>query len=286
MTYKPSSKLFTWYYGTIIAIVLLVGTSASFYTYHRVSTNTQDALLKNAASVAAAFNSTDIANLSGSEDDLANPTYAILKEKLEKIRSANDQVRFVYFLGYRNNEVFFYMDSEPATSEDYSPPGQIYDEATDLDKAMLIGGADQAIEFSSDRWGSWLTSLVTIRDGERVVALMGMDVMSEKYKRTVYASTAIPIITTLFVMALILIGFFLRRKENEYLAFKEKLVSVATHDLRSPLTGIAWLTETTLINKNEMRKEDADNIQQIHEKVTKLLKSVNALLAGDTGEKK
>ena len=81
------------------------------------------------------------------------------------------------------------------------------------------------------------------------------------------------------------IGLFLRRKEKEYITLKEKLFRVATHDLRSPLTGISWLTETTLMNKEGMRKEDVENIETIHQKITELLKSVNELLASGENKK-
>ena len=208
-------------------------------------------------------------------------TYQIL----EKIRIANPDIQFTYFLGYRDGQVFFYMDSEPDTSEDYSPPGQIYDEATELDKSMLLGGVDQAVEFSHDRWGSWLTSLVALKQDGQVVALMGIDVSSQNYFKNLYVYTAIPFLATIFVLMLMSIGLFLRRKEKEYITLKEKLFRVATHDLRSPLTGISWLTETTLMNKEGMRKEDVENIETIHQKITELLKSVNELLASGENKK-
>ncbi|MDQ5954433.1 MAG: hypothetical protein QG583_361 [Patescibacteria group bacterium] len=285
MNYKSSSQLFSWYYVVIIVIILLVGIFATFYTYKDVSNNTQKTLLKDVASMAVAFNIDDIMNLTGTPLDLTSPVYLSLKNKLETIRATNEEVRFVYFLGYRNDQVFFYLDSEPDTSEDYSPPGQVYDEATDLDIEILKGEKGEGIEFSTDRWGSWLTSLVSIKHEGQVIAVLGMDMSADRYFRNLYTHLAIPIISTIFVLILIFIGLLLRRKEKEYISFKEKLFSLATHDLRSPLTGISWLTETTLMNKEGMRKEDMQNIEQIHEKVKTLLNSVNTLLAS-TDERK
>ncbi len=285
MNYKSSSKLFSWYYVGIIVIVLIVGAFATFYTYKDVSNNTQKTLLKDVASIAVAFNVDDITSLSGTEGDLNNPVYLSLKNKLEEIRATNEEVRFVYFLGYRDDKAFFYLDSEPDTSEDYSPPGQVYVEATDLDIEILKGEKNEGIEFSTDRWGSWLTSLVSIKYEGKVIAVLGMDMSADRYFRNLYTHISIPILSTIFVLILIFIGLLLRRKEKEYISFKEKLFALATHDLRSPLTGISWLTETTLMNKEGMRKEDMENIEQIHEKVKALLSSVNTLLAS-TDERK
>ena len=285
MSLKPTSKVFTWYYYVIIAVVLVVGILATFYTYKEVSSNTQNTLLKDVASIALAFDVNDIASLTGSEGDLNSPVYLSLKNKLEQIRSTNEEIRFLYFLGYKDEQAFFLADSESDTSLDYSPPGQIYDEATVLDLEILRGLKDQGIEFSTDRWGSWLTSLVSIKHDGKVIAVLGMDMSADRYFRNLYTHMSIPIISTIFVLILIFIGFLLRRREKEYIALKEKLFRVATHDLRSPLTGISWLTETTLMNKDKMRREDAENIETIHEKIATLLKSVNELLASGENKK-
>jgi hypothetical protein len=284
MKIKPSNKIFTWYYYVIIVVILIVGSLATIYTYKSTAENTQKTLLKDVASIAIAFEVEDILSLRGDETDLNNPVYLSLKNKLAEIRAVNEEVRFVYFLGYRNEQVLFYADSEPDTSEDYSPPGQIYDEATELDVEILKGLKNEGIEFNTDRWGSWLTSLVSIKHEGKVIAVLGMDMSAERYFRNLYTHMSIPIISTMFVLILIFIGFLLRRREKEYLVLKEKLLRVATHDLCSPLTGISWLTETTLMNKEGMRKEDAENIETIHQKITELLKSVNELLA--SGENK
>ena len=89
---------------------------ATLYTYKSTAENTQKTLLKDVASIAIAFEVEDILSLRGDETDLNNPVYLSLKNKLTEIRAVNEEVRFVYFLGYRNEQVLFYADSEPDTS--------------------------------------------------------------------------------------------------------------------------------------------------------------------------
>lgn len=279
MNYKHSNKLFSWYYASIISIILLVGVGATIWTYKTVSFNAKKDLLINVASIAGAFNSDDIIHLTGTESDLSNPYYIYLKNKLEKIRAINKDVRFIYLWGYRNEQIYFMVDSEPSSSVDYSPPGQIYVEATEVERQVLRKELPSAIEFNSDRWGRWFTALVPIMDGDKVVAVMGMDISSLKYLERIYTYTAIPIIVTVFFLVLIIIGLILRKNEEKYLHLKEKLISLATHDLRSPLTGISWLVDTILENKESMKNEDRTNLQTVSEKIRNLINSVNELLA-------
>ncbi len=72
-----------------------------------------------------------IEELSGSAEDLNNPTYVMEKHSLARLIEVTNPIRFAYLLGERNGSVVFLMDSEPPDSPDYSPPGQIFYEAQD-----------------------------------------------------------------------------------------------------------------------------------------------------------
>jgi signal transduction histidine kinase len=203
---------------------------------------------------------------------------------LEQIRGLNKDIRFIYLWGYRGEQIYFMVDSELTSSLDYSPPGQIYNEATQVERQVFTKELPSAIEFNEDRWGSWLTALVPIMDGEKVSAVLGMDISSSQYNRDVLVYTLVPIISTIFVLLLIIIGFVLRKNEEKYLELKEKLISLATHKLRSPLTGISWLIETILNNKKEMDNEQRTNIEDVNKRIKNLLNDVNELL--DSNNKK
>lgn len=284
MSYKSQNKLFSWYYITIISLVLVIGIVATIWTYHVVSSKAKEELLVNVASIASVFNKEEIEGLTGGESDLNNLNYLSLKNKLEKIRDLNKDVRFSYLWGYRNDQIYFMADSEPISSVDYSPPGQIYEEATLVEKQVFKKELSSAIEFNKDRWGSWLTALVPIMDGDKVIAVMGMDVSSIKYFKNIFVYTAIPVVSMLFVLLIIIVGFILRKNEANYLNFKEKLISMATHDLRSPLTSISWLVETTLDDKENIKNESRKNLEDISVRIKNLLERVNDFL-GSRSEK-
>lgn len=287
MKFNISTKIFSWYYYIVIAIILIIGTVSSFLTYREVTKSTQETLLKNVASVASVFDANDIASFVGDDSDISNPAYLALKNKLEKIPQIDSDVRFVYLMGYRDSNVYFMVDSEPPTSADYSPPGQVYTEATDLDKAMFEKNLPSSLEMNTDRWGTWLSGLTPIQDPKtgKLLAVMGMDVSANKYFQTVYVFTAIPILSTIFMLLLFIIGYVLRKREQEFLTFKSELVSIASHEIRSPLTGISWLTLELLKDGSNLTTSQKEEINIIKSKSEILLLTINDLLDGTVAEK-
>ena len=279
MKFNSFAKL-SLYYLVITTVLAVLGIAASIYTYKTVARNTQEDLLKNVSSIASVFDISSIQALSGSEADLFNPAYIDLKAKLEKIPETNDDIVFIYLWGYRDDNPYFMADSEPADSEDYSPPGQVYDEATDLDRNLFLEKLPSAVEISTDRWGTWLSAFSTIFNEEtgEVVAVMGVDMSADKYYKTVYISTFIPIITTLFVLLLLLTSFLLKKKEEEFLAFKSELVSIASHEIRSPLTGISWLAGGLLKAGENFSESQKNTIASVKRKSEELMITINDLL--------
>ena len=126
--------------------------------------------LQQARLVAQSLNLDRIKALTGREADTNSPAYLRLKEQLAAVRSATPQCRFVYLLGQRaDGTLFFFVDSEPTSSKDYSPAGQVYGEASE-GFHRVFGTRKAATEGPyPDRWGKWISSLVPISDPQTVM---------------------------------------------------------------------------------------------------------------------
>jgi PAS domain S-box-containing protein len=95
------------------------------------------------------------------------------------MRSANGKFRFLYLTRLLpEGRVAFLADSEPTDSPDYSPPGQVYEEATDAFREVFVTGREIVEGPARDRWGNWISALIPIKPaaGAKTLALLGIDV--------------------------------------------------------------------------------------------------------------
>ena len=156
--------------AVLLLAILGVGAFFAWWMVSRADRELRADLLHQTKLLGQALNVEHIQALSGSEADLANPHYQRLKEQLAAVPSANPLFRFLYLLGRKEDgALFFFMDSEPATSECYSLPGQIYTEAPESFR-RAFGARTELVEGPyTDRWGKWVSVLVPILDPQTVM---------------------------------------------------------------------------------------------------------------------
>lgn len=117
-----------------------------------------------------------VKTLSGTEEDLNNNNYRILKNQLIKMHESSKDIRFFYIMGLKNNKIIFLVDSELENSKDYSPPGQIYEEASKVLYSIFSNGKTTAEGPVEDRWGAWVSGFAPIISKEnKVIAFFGVD---------------------------------------------------------------------------------------------------------------
>jgi len=119
-----------------VAIILVAVVSAVYYIKY-IWTKTENDQIQNnlqiARSIEASIVVKDLNSLSISPEDVGKVQYQKIKEKLQAIIKVNPEAKFAYIWVEKDGKLLFVADSEPETSEDYSPPGQEYTEATDED---------------------------------------------------------------------------------------------------------------------------------------------------------
>jgi PAS domain S-box-containing protein len=204
----------------LLATLIVAGMLFAWWLINQADHAMRKELLGQARLVAESVNLEHIRALTGTEADLKSPAYLRLKEQFASIRAANPQFRFVYLMGrMRDGTVFFLVDSEPAGSEDESPPGEVYEEispedlrAFDTKTAMTVGPV-------ADRWGTWVTSLIPIQDprSNDLLAVLGVDIDARAWKWQVAAqSGALAVgLSTLALGAVVLVGsLLLARRER------------------------------------------------------------------------
>jgi len=211
---------------------MLAGTLATWRVARREDAHMRDDILTEARMVANAVNWNLVDNLTASDRDLDSPDYRRLKERLSMVRSANPRYRFIYLMGeWPGKGVFFFVDSEPPTSPDYSPPGQRYPEAQKILLDVFSRGEEAVEGPVSDRWGTWVSALVPLLDPEtgKVTAVLGMDIGAGPWQAEIREACVLPIAITLLIVAL-LGGFYMVRRGADQARFNFEIFFNSVED--------------------------------------------------------
>jgi len=176
-------------------------------------------LIKDAQLVGNSIDWRNLQKLTATENDVFLPAYQRLKEQLSLVRAASPLCSFIYIMGQNaDGTVYFFLDSEPQESKDYSPPGQLYPDASTALKSVFILKKPVTEGPLPDEWGVWISSFVPLIDqqtGENI-GILGMDVDAKNWNLQIMQSLTIPISITLILLILEAIYFFIRiRNERE-----------------------------------------------------------------------
>ena len=236
--------------AALLLIILAAGAFFVWWTMARADLDMRAELLQQTRLVAQAVDVERVQALSGTEADLGSPGYLRLKEHLAIVRSANPQCRFVYLMGHKaDGTVFFFVDSDPADSKDYSPPGQIYGEVSE-DLHRVFDARAEAVEGPvADRWGVWVSALVPMNNPQTgtVVAVLGMDIDARAWKQSMARAGIPPFLFTLTLMGLVAV-YRLARSRSTPWRHAEAAMTVAV--------GLTLtLAASWLVHANEQRSQ-------------------------------
>lgn len=262
-------------------LVLALGIASSVYVYTQIDSSSRTHILERVATIAVAVPREDLGLLTGSEQDLGTPAYESVKQFLAEMRAVNADARFIYLIGQQEDgNLFFYADSEPAESSDYSPPGQVYYEASPGMFEVFADGTKRTEGPDQDRWGLWISGYAPVTNAQgELVAMLGMDLPATQYLSDLFAYSMLPLLLALALIIVILGVERARARELAYLEQKAEFLSIASHEIRTPLTGIRWAIEGLL--KREHPPVDPKTralLALVHESCLGLLARVNNLL--------
>ncbi|HNW39794.1 MAG TPA: PAS domain S-box protein [Candidatus Omnitrophota bacterium] len=237
---KPAKKKFFLIVLISVFIVLTVGIIYIGLTAHFEDKAMRDDLLLHAKLIKNALGLQAPLGLTASDEDLSSPDYQLLKSKLMAISAAYPECRFTYLFGkHQNGKVFFYIDSESPDSQNYSPPGQIYNEASD-DLLEMFSTGEPLIEGpETDRWGTWISALVPVVDPQtnKVMAVLGMDIDIRQWGKSIFFRVFISFCVYILILALIGLFLFLSQKSrNENLRLKK--IQMALQDSENKYHGL------------------------------------------------
>lgn len=264
----------------VSVVVLLVGIVASGFTYLAIDRSGRQSILDRARTMTAILPTERLSALSGDEQDLERSEYKEFKRLLTDARAANSDVRFIYLISKQGDNLVFLVDSEPASSEDYSPPGQVYDEAPLPMRESFRDGIARSDGPTRDRWGVWVSGYVPVTNayGE-VDALLGIDLPADDFITDALAYASLPFLVALMIFVVLLAAHRVRLREERTLEQRAEFLSIASHEIRTPLTGVRWALEDVLSTGKVTDGETARTLGQVHTTAVNLVERINNLLS-------
>ncbi|MDY6831318.1 MAG: PAS domain-containing protein [Thermodesulfobacteriota bacterium] len=210
----------------VLALLLVAGGVLIWQTVSHADRTMRADLLQQARLVAGALDLEKVMALSGTDADLEAPAYREIKKQLGAVHHAHGRARFVYLLGQRpDGGLFFLADNEPPGSQNLSPPGQPYEEASAELLRVFATGTGIVEGPETDRWGTWVSALVPLHDPDNGgrIAVFGMDVDARHWRRAVLAAAAWPSLLTAALMASLALSFALALSRRRALDHRNEL---------------------------------------------------------------
>lgn len=270
------------YATSTIAVVIAVGLAGAALAGMNASLTSRDMLLSRAQTAADAFSAQEITSLDGNLQDTKTPAYKSIKQRLARIKSNDQGTRFAYLVNFQNNRIHFLADSEPEDSAHYSPPGQYYPDAT----AELIAafGEDRAFIEGPvrDSYGMWFSALAPVVDQStgKTVALLGLDTPAGDYYSFIALRVLMPLLLAAIPVLVLVRNRKLEAKEREITELKSQFVAIASHELRSPLSGTLWGVQTLLKpgSKHPLNDDQRKILYSVYNNTAASIATVNEIL--------
>ena len=203
----------------IFHIVMFAYLVACFFIMNAIYSNYYESEKNNiidyAESTKLFINTKDIKTLNVDLSDIENESYQFLKTNLVDLKQSRNNIEFAYLMKKIDNRIYFLVDSEDPDSKDYSYPGQLYFEATPNDFEPFLSKQTVVTDEISDRWGTWISVLVPIVDGNEVVAVLGLDYDAVSFKQNILNQTLNYFYVFISIFVLIIVYYWIAKKNIE-----------------------------------------------------------------------
>jgi PAS domain S-box-containing protein len=198
------------------AIIVAAGLTLIGLSYTSEEAVMRSRLLTRTVNAAEGLSPKLVRALTGEPGDVDLPAYQEVKRHLTSLTATNPDLHFSYLMGRRpDGTVVILADNEPPDSPDYSPPGDVYTEATREEHDVFDHGYSMVIGPVRDRWGVFVTGYVPVFDasGRHVLALFGLDINADAWRGQIIMKT-LPqaVVFAILLSALVAFGYLLRRR--------------------------------------------------------------------------
>ncbi len=266
---------------TTIVAVLIIG-AGIFSGLFAAATNQSDKsqyLVGRAQTIADSLSADDLANLKGSEDDLTTLAYSRAKQQLDQVRSSNLDISYIRAFKIANQQVSINIDAQPEGSSFYGQPGLAVPHPSNQLRSALLDGTPSFDPWVADYSEHWVAGFAPVRDNDgNVVAAVGVFAPANTYYLEIALYALVPLLLAAIPFAGILRDIKIQAKEHEILHLKNQFISIASHELRSPLTGMLWGIQSLQQGNKKASNTQKDLLDDMYRSTEASLATVNEIL--------
>lgn len=206
---------------TMLSIVYL------HYVWNRYQKEAETEAVVLAESVESLLHVEHIFSLTGTEADVGSENYEMTKRSLLQLVQSSDQIRFAYLLAKKDDSLIFLVDSELEDSPDYSPPGQVYYEASPEDFLPFTEGVSVLSGPATDRWGTWYSALIPVKtqDKTETIAVLGIDYSLADWNQRLI-KRFVPDVLIIVSLYAVCVAMFITWKGQEEIKARAKQLSL------------------------------------------------------------
>lgn len=264
------------YTSVVLISVVVAGVMGSMFAAISMDIRNREYFQAQAQTVAQNLPVNEITTLQGEGSDAATLAYMTIKGRMIQLHNSNPDISSAYLLGYRDKQLFYYADSKLENSTGFTAPGTPFKDASVRTVASFHTTDQPFIEGPvKNRKGTWLTTYAPVKDrtSGRTVALVALAVPAYSYYFQLFIYALVPLLLAAIPTAGLIRDRKLENKEREILSLKSQFVSIASHELRSPLNGMLWAIQSLL------KKTDAEKDPEQNELLFDMYRSAEASLA-------
>ncbi|OQA76156.1 MAG: Blue-light-activated protein [bacterium ADurb.Bin243] len=298
------------YYKNIhlfFAAVIIAIIAGGFYFSDAAGKKTTDLLKANLLNrtkvLSSLIDCNEIKTLKGSLEDLSSEVYLTYKRMFFKNCNSQTDIRYTYMMGFKNDGIFFFADSEPDAKADpakpLAMPGEIYQDPPQGLKEVFEKGLDNyTVGPYTDRWGTFFSTMLPVFDLNKkdVVCVIGMDMDAHDWDYQVFKSKlSVWLLALTLIVAILAIYLNVKnqirksRKIQNKLTYQQaalKLAKQDNSDFKKTLERIAkTAAETIEVSRTSVWRFNEDFSKLICETQYDLqsdtFKSVGSLMALD-----
>lgn len=257
----------------LLVTIIVVGVfTLSFLNVQTAQERTRRNVEERVATIAAALDTEAIANLQGMPTDADTPAYRSLKSRLIALRQTSGDIRSIALFVAKDNAVVTLVDSQQpdsgATHTDTPTLRNIFYSAP-------IPVVEGPVSNQSDSWVIALAPIFNPKTG-RVLAVVQMQLDAAQYNQTVVSALYIPLGVGVLLLVGVIVYEISRRRDARLALMRSELVSIASHELRSPLTGMRWAVEG--LRKSVTNKAEDVKLKAMYESILHLQAGTEEIL--------